>query len=75
MATSCATLHRDGYHPKLAHNHYTGPWKIVDIIRDRMTFAVQLNGRRIRQRRVAATDVKPYRQRPAELRLPSFEDE
>ena len=48
---------------------------MVDVIRDRLSFTVQLNGRRIRQRRVAAADVKLFYQRPAHLRLPAFEDE
>ena len=38
-----ASLHRDSHHPKLAHDHYTGPWKIVDVIRDRLSFTVQFN--------------------------------
>ena len=68
------TLHRDSHHPKLAHDHYTGPWKVINVIHERLSFTVQLNGRRVRQRKVAATDLKPYHPRPSELRLP-FEDE
>ena len=41
---------------------------------ERLSFTVQLNGRRVRQRKVAAPDLKPYHPRPLELRLP-FEDE
>ncbi|CAB1102956.1 unnamed protein product [Ectocarpus sp. CCAP 1310/34] len=41
---------------------------------DRLSFAVQLDGRRVRQRKVTATDVKPYHPRDDHLRLP-FEDE
>lgn len=51
-------LHRDSLHPKLAHDHYTPPWRVTTVMRDRPSFTIQLNGRRIRQRRVAATDVK-----------------
>eukprot|EP00752_Nemacystus_decipiens_P004057 g3715.t1 len=69
-----STLHRDSHHPKLTNDHYTGPWKVINAIRDRLSFTVQLNGRKIRQRRVAAADVKPYHRRPDHLRLP-FEDE
>lgn len=68
------TLHQDSLHPKLAHDHFTGPWKVVNVVRDHLSFTVQLNGRRIRQRKVAATDMKPFHQRPTELRHP-FEDE
>ena len=68
------TLHRDVYHPKLGHDHYAGPWEVINVIHDRVSFTVQLNGRRIRQRKVAASDLKPYHARPQHLRLP-FEDE
>eukprot|EP00903_Cladosiphon_okamuranus_P021321 g19591.t2 len=68
------TLHRDSHHPKLAHDHYISPWKVINTIRDRQSFTVQLNGRRIRQRRVAAADIKPYHKRPDHLKL-EFEDE
>ena len=69
-----AALHRDSHHPKLAHDHYTGPWTVINIIHERLSFTVQLNGRRVRQRKVAAPDLKPYHPRPDHLRLP-FEDE
>ncbi|CAB1096262.1 unnamed protein product [Ectocarpus sp. CCAP 1310/34] len=69
-----ATLHRDGHHPELTHDHYIGPWKVTEVIHDRLSFAVQLKGRRIRRRKVAAPDFKPYHGRPQDLRL-SFEDE
>jgi len=68
------SLHRDSYHPKLAHEHFTGPWKVINVLLDRLCFTVQLNGRRIRQRRVVAADVKPFHRRPEHLELP-FEDE
>ena len=36
------TLHRDSHHPKLAHDQYTGPWKIINVIHERLSFTVQL---------------------------------
>lgn len=66
--------HRDGQHPKLAHDHYTSPWGVTEFIQNRLYFTVQLNGPRGRLRKVAATDVKPYHVRPRELQL-TFEDE
>ena len=71
---TAVSLHRDSLHTKLAHDHFTGPWKVVNVLLDRLCFTVQLNGRRIRQRRVVAADVKPFHVRPEDLRL-SFEDE
>jgi len=68
------SIYRDSLHPKLAHEHFTGPWNVVNVVLARLCFTVQLNGRRIRQRRVVAADVKPFHQRPAQLQLP-FEDE
>eukprot|EP00903_Cladosiphon_okamuranus_P016079 g14843.t1 len=67
-------LYRDSLHPKLAHDHFTGPWKVVNVLQERLCFTVQLNGRHIRQRRVVAADIKPFHQRPAHLRH-DFEDE
>lgn len=51
-----------------------GPSKIIKVVHDRLSFTVQLNGRRDRQRMVAVPDLKPYRKRPQDLRFP-FEDE
>eukprot|EP00903_Cladosiphon_okamuranus_P005335 g5333.t1 len=68
------SLYRDSLHPKLAHDHFTGPWKVVNVLQERLCFTVQLNGRHIRQRRVVAADIKPFHQPPAHLRH-DFEDE
>ncbi|CAB1114741.1 unnamed protein product [Ectocarpus sp. CCAP 1310/34] len=68
------SLYRDSLHPKLAHEHFTGPWKVVNVLPERLCFTVQMNGRRVRQRRVVAADVKPFHQRPAHLQL-EYEDE
>ena len=60
---SSSTLHRDGAHPKLAHDHFTGPWKVVNVL----SFMVRLQGRHVRQRTVAAPDIKPFYSRPLDL--------
>ena len=52
------TLNRDNHHPKLAHDHYTGLWKITGVISEGLSFTDQLNGCRVRQRRVAAAGLK-----------------
>ena len=51
---SASTLHRDGVHPKLAHDHFTGPWNVVNVVRAGLSFTIRLHGRQIRQRTVAA---------------------
>ena len=71
---SASTLHRDGVHPKLSHDHFTGPWTVVNVVRAGLSFTVRLNGRHIRQRTVVASDIKPFYSRPLHLRHP-FEDE
>ena len=71
---SASTLHRDGIHPKLAHDHFTGPWVVINVVREGLSFTVRLNGRHLRQRTVVASDIKPFYSRPLDLRLP-FEDE
>eukprot|EP00752_Nemacystus_decipiens_P002232 g2117.t1 len=47
---------------------------VVNVLLARLCFTVQLNGRRIRQRPVAAGDVKPFHRRPDHLQH-DFEDE
>ena len=71
---SASTLYRDGVHPKLAHDHFTGPWKVVNVVRAGLSFTVRLHGRHVRQRTVVASDMKQFYSRPVELRHP-FEDE
>ena len=71
---SASTLRRDGVHPKLAHDHFTGPWKVINVVTTGLSFTVRLHGRHVRQRTVAASDIKPFYSRPLDLRLP-FEDE
>jgi len=44
------------------------------VVRAGLSFTVRLNGRQVRQRTVAASDMKPFYSRPLDLRLP-FEDE
>jgi len=65
---SASTLHRDGVHPKLAHEHFTGPWEVVNVTQRGLIFTVRLNGRQVRQRNIAPSDIKPYHRRPLELR-------
>lgn len=36
--------HADGHHLKLAPDRLAGPWKVIDVIRERLGFVVQLDG-------------------------------
>ena len=71
---SFSTLYHNGIHPKLAHDHFTGPWKVVNVVTAGLSFMVRLQGRHERQRTVAASDIKPFYSRPLDLQLP-FEDD
>ena len=77
LALVCETpvsLYRDSHHPKLVHEYFTGSWKIVTVLLERLCLTVQLTGRRNRQRHVIAADVKPSYPRPHHLQLP-FEND
>ena len=67
-------LARQGTHPKLSHEHWTAPWKVVSISRHGSSLVVNLSGRRIRRRTVSVANVKPFNLRPADLRH-ELEDE
>ena len=69
-----STLSRAGIHSTLAHEHWMGPWQVVRIIHSGLSYAVHLNGRSIRKRMVSAVDIKPFHERPVELRH-AFADE
>jgi len=71
---AASTLSREGIHSKLAHEHWTGPWRVVRVIHPGLSYAVHLNGRCIRKRMVSVADIKPFHERPVELRH-AFEDE
>ena len=71
---AASTLSREGIHSKLTHECWTGPWQVVRIIHPGLSYVVHLNGRSIRKRMVSAADIKPFHERPVELRH-EFEDE
>lgn len=54
------TPHNDGLHPKWARDHLTGPWKVVNVVWQGLSFTIGLNGRQVRQLSLAASDVKPF---------------
>lgn len=48
-------LHKDGLHLKLAHDHFTGPWKVENVVRQGLSLIVILKGPHMRQGSVAAS--------------------
>ena len=74
---SATTLYRDGVHPKVAPDQFTGPWsvvRVVRVVREGLSFTVRLHGRQERQRAVSATEMRPFHSRPKMIRH-EFEDE
>ena len=71
---SDATLSKEGVHPKLVHEKWTGPWKVASIVTPGLCYRVVLNGRQIREHRASAAHMKPFYVRSANLRH-NFEDE
>ena len=63
-----SSLARQGVHPKLSHDHWTAPWKVVGIPRPGSSLVVNPNGRSIRRRIVSVANVKPFYLRPVDLR-------
>lgn len=41
-------LVKDGLHPKLAHDHFQGPWKVGNTVREGLVYTVRLDRRRVR---------------------------
>ena len=61
-------LAREGIHAKLAHEHWTGPWRVTAIEQPGLSYQATLRGRRIRGRVVAAASMKIFHERPERLR-------
>ena len=67
-------LGREGLHATLAHEHWTGPWRITSIEQPGLSYQATMSGRRIRGRVVPAANIKVFLKRPEHMR-PDFEDE
>lgn len=39
------TLRRVGTHAKLAHDHWTGPWRVVEVVQPSFSQKVEMSGR------------------------------
>ena len=67
---SDSTLYKEGRGPKLVHEKWTGPWRVIEILQPGLSMTVKMQGRKERVRRVAAASVKPFYERPRDLRHP-----
>ena len=64
---------REGIHHKLAHEHWTGPWEVTEVVLPGLSY-ITMNGRGIRRRRASAANIKMFHLRPDDLRH-DFENE
>ena len=63
-----SSRHPDNRGRKLQHDHYTGPWRVTEVLQTGLSMQVTMRGRKQRTRNVSTADVKPYYLRPLSLR-------
>ena len=68
VCESESSRHRDNRGRKLQHDHYTGPWKVTEVVQAGISIQVTMRGRKQRTRTVSVADVKPFHLRPLTLR-------
>ena len=66
MQEADSTLWHEGVYRKLVHQKWT--WKVSTIMTLGLCYHVVLNGRQVRERRAAASHIKPFYVRPSWLR-------
>ena len=71
---SVSNIQRNGLGGKLEHERWTGPWKVTNILQKGLVVEVEMEGRKLRSRRVSPSGIKPFHVRPPDLRHP-FADE
>ena len=71
---SDSSLHRQGMGPKLVHEKWTDPWKVVEVLIEGLNAVMEMEGRAKRSRTVSTASLKPFYTRPSNLRHP-MEDE
>ena len=67
---SDSSLHREGMGPKLIHEKWTGPWRVVDVVFEGLSFVIEMEGRATRSRTVSTASLKPFYPTPSDLRRP-----
>ena len=63
-----SVMARKGIHHKLAHEHWTRPWEVTEVVLPGLSYIVTMNGRGIRRRRASAANIKMFHLRPDDLR-------
>ena len=63
-----SVMARKGIHHKLAHENWTGPWEITEVVLPGLSYTVAMNARGIRRRRESAVNTKLSLLRPDDLR-------
>ena len=64
-----SSRHRDNRGRKLKHDHYTGLWRVTEVLQTGLSMQVTMRGRKQRTRNnVSTADIKPYYLRPLSLR-------
>ena len=71
---SDSSIHRQGRGPKLIHEKWTGPWKVMGVVLEGLSVVIEMEGRATRSRTVSTASLKPFYTRPSDLRHP-MEDE
>ena len=67
---SDSSLHRQGMGPKLVHEKWTGPWKVVEVVVEGLSVVIEMEGRATRSRTVSAALLRPFYTRRSDLRHP-----
>ena len=60
--------------PKLVHDKWTGPWKVVDVVFEGLSVVIEMEGRATCSRTASTASLKPFYPRPSDFRHP-MEDE
>ena len=60
---AASVMAREGIHNKLAHEHWTGPWEVTEVVLPGLSYIVTMYGRGIRRRRASASNIKSPRWR------------
>ena len=63
-----SSRYRDNRWWKLQHEHYTGAWRVTDVLQTGLSMQVTMRGKKQCSRNVSTADVKPYYLRPLTLR-------
>ena len=65
--------HWQGMGPKLVHEKWTDPWKVVKVVKvviEGLSVVIEMAGRTTRFRAVSDASLKPFYTRPSDLRYP-----